>query len=73
MIKNILILGAGSAGLIAARSLRRFFPQMPIRVVRSKDIGVIGVGEGTTFTFPQFLFNDLKLSPEEVYAHAQPT
>ena len=73
MIKNILILGAGSAGLIAALSLRRFFPQMPIRVVRSKDIGVIGVGEGTTFTFPQFLFNDLKLSPEEVYAHAQPT
>ena len=31
MIKSILVLGAGSAGLIAAISLRRKLPQLTIR------------------------------------------
>ena len=53
MIENILVLGAGSAGLVAAISLRRKLPQLAIRVVRSPEIGVIGVGEGTTPNFPQ--------------------
>ena len=59
MIKNILVLGAGSAGLIAAISLRRKLPQLSIRVVRSPEIGVIGVGEGTTPNFPKHIFEYL--------------
>lgn len=51
MIKNVIVLGAGTAGLMAALALKLKIPQLQIQVVRSPDIGVIGVGESTT---PQF-------------------
>jgi tryptophan halogenase len=73
MIQNILVLGAGSAGLIAAISLKRKIPQVAVRVVRSPDIGVIGVGEGTTPNFPRHLFDYLNISRKHFYAMAQPT
>ena len=44
-----------------------------MRVVRSPDIGVIGVGEGTTATFPTHLFNFLGISRRRFYELAQPT
>lgn len=43
MIQNILVLGAGSAGLIAAITLKRKIPTLSIRVARSPELGVIGV------------------------------
>ena len=39
----------------------------------SDDIGVIGVGEGTTAAFPRHLFDYLKLNPRDFYAQAEPT
>ena len=62
MIQKVLILGAGSAGLLAAITLKKKLPQLEVRVVRSSDIGVIGVGEGTTMAMPVFLSNILGLS-----------
>ena len=73
MIKHVLVLGAGSAGLIAAISLRRKIPQLTVRVVRSPEIGVIGVGEGTTPNFPAHLFDYLGISRSQFYALAAPT
>jgi tryptophan halogenase len=73
MIKNVLVLGAGSAGLIAAISLKLKIPQLAVRIVRSPDIGVIGVGEGTTPNFPRHLFDYLRISRKHFYALAQPT
>src|SRR3954463_7339813 len=73
MIKNVLVLGAGSAGLIAAISVKRKIPQLSVRIVRSPDIGVIGVGEGTTPNFPKHLFEYLGISRRHFYAMAQPT
>ena len=73
MIKNVLVLGAGSAGLIAAISIKRKIPQLAVHVVRSPDIGVIGVGEGTTPNFPKHLFDYLGISRKHFYAMAQPT
>lgn len=73
MIQNILVLGAGSAGLIAAISLKRKLPQVTVRIVRSPDIGVIGVGEGTTPNFPKHLFDYLGISRKYFYTLAQPT
>lgn len=73
MIKDILVLGAGSAGLLAAISLRRKLPQLAVRVVRSPEIGVIGVGEGTTPNFPRHLFDYLGISRKKFYAMAEPT
>ena len=73
MIQNILVLGAGSAGLIAAISFRRKLPNLSVRVVRSQEIGVIGVGEGTTPNFPKHIFDYLGISRAKFYELAQPT
>lgn len=73
MIQDILVVGSGSAGLIAALSLKRKLPQIHVRIVRSPDIGVIGVGEGTTPNFPKHLFEYLGISKKKFYEIAQPT
>jgi tryptophan 7-halogenase len=73
MIENILVLGAGSAGLLAAVSLKRKIPRLNVRVVRSPDIGVIGVGESTTQAFPQHIFEYLGISRSRFYATTRPT
>jgi len=73
MIQNILVLGAGSAGLIAAISLKTQLPHLDVRIVRSPEIGTIGVGEGTTPNFPRQLFDKMKISREAFYKHAEPT
>jgi tryptophan halogenase len=73
MIQNILIVGAGSAGLIAAISVKRKVAGVTVRVVRSPEIGVIGVGESTTPNFPGHLFGYLGIRQSYFYAKAQPT
>ena len=72
-VKRVVVLGGGSAGLIAAVTLKRRLPQLDVAVVRSPDIGVIGVGEGTTAAFPKHFFENLRLKPKQFYADAQPT
>ncbi len=72
MIKSVIVLGAGSAGLLAALSLKRKLPHLTVRVVRSLDLGVIGVGEGTTPTFPAHLFQFLGLNRRQFYEMAEP-
>ena len=71
MIENVLILGAGSAGLIAALTLQTKLPQFRVRVLRSREIGVIGVGEGTTPAFPKHIFQTLGISAAAFYAKAR--
>ena len=73
VIKSVVVLGGGSAGFIAAVTLKRRLPQLEVTVLRSADIGVIGVGEGTTAAFPRHFFENLKLKPKQFYADAQPT
>ena len=73
MIQNVLILGAGSAGLLAAITLKKKIPALAVRVVRSSDIGVIGVGEGTTPSVPKHLFDYLGLDVGRFFREAQPT
>lgn len=73
MIASVVVLGGGSAGLIAALTLKRKLPDLEVRVIRSREIGVIGVGEGTTAAFPRHLFEYLGLPAAEFYARAEPT
>jgi tryptophan halogenase len=73
LIHSVLIVGSGSAGLVAALTLKRKIPQIAVRIVRSPDIGVIGVGEGTTPNFPRHLFEYLGISIKQFYEIAQPT
>ncbi|MCC6233859.1 MAG: tryptophan 7-halogenase [Verrucomicrobiales bacterium] len=72
-IRNVLVLGAGSAGLMAAVTLKRKLPDLQVTVVRSPDLGVIGVGEGTTPSFPRHFFESLRLKPQQFYQIAEPT
>jgi tryptophan 7-halogenase len=73
MIQKVLVLGAGSAGLLAAITLKRKIPKLDVTIVRSPDIGVIGVGEGTTPNFPVHLFDYLGISRRFFYSTAEPT
>ena len=72
-ISSIAVLGAGSAGLMAALTLKKKLPLLDVRVTRSQDIGIIGVGEGTTVVFPRHFFEYLKMKPKDFYAEAEPT
>ena len=73
MISNILVLGGGSAGFVAAITLKRKQPHLDIRVIRSPEIGIIGVGEGTTPNFGRHFFECLGLPPKDFFEIARPT
>ncbi len=72
-MRDVLVLGAGSAGLIAAMTIKRWLPDAAVRVVRSPDIGVIGVGESTTPNVPGHLFHNLGIPQRQFYALVEPT
>src|SRR5262245_51809935 len=73
MIQSILVVGGGSAGFLAALALKKSLPDVAVRVVRSTEIGVIGVGESTTLTVPRMLHGFLELDPGEFYRQAMPS
>ncbi len=72
-IRSIIVLGGGSAGLLAALTLKTRLPHLAVQLVRSPEIGTIGVGEGTTIAFPEHLFDYLGLARAGFHAHAEPT
>ena len=55
MIKKLIIVGGGTAGLIAAMILKTRLPLLKIEIIKSDQIGIIGVGEGTTEHFKDFM------------------
>ncbi|MFL2874237.1 MAG: tryptophan halogenase family protein, partial [Pseudohongiellaceae bacterium] len=65
-MKNIVILGGGTAGWMAANLLQKRWRQkgVNITVVESPDIGIIGVGEGSTPLLKEF-FDSLDISESE--------
>ena len=46
--KHFVVLGGGTAGWMSACLLAHHWPQHRVTVVESPDIGIIGVGEGST-------------------------
>jgi tryptophan halogenase len=73
MIRRVAVVGGGSSGLLAALAVKRKLPELSVRLVRSPDLGIIGVGEGTTLPFPKFLFQYLGLSRRSFYAETGAT
>jgi tryptophan halogenase len=73
MINHVLVLGGGSAGFLAAITLKHRLPQLRVTVLRSKDIGIIGVGESTTIPLVNHLHGYLGMDLTEFYRLAQPT
>ena len=54
-LKKILVVGGGTAGFVSALILKTRFPEVEVEIVRSKKIGIIGVGEGSTEHWNEFM------------------
>jgi len=72
MVNNVLVLGGGSAGFLAALTLKLRLPNLPVAVLRSPDIGIIGVGEATTLAVPRHLHGYLGIDLADFHRHAEP-
>lgn len=53
---NIVIVGGGSAGWMTAATLIKNFPNKKIRVIESKDVPIVGVGESTLGQINEWLY-----------------
>jgi tryptophan halogenase len=73
VVKRVIVLGGGSAGFMAALALKVKMPDLAVVVIRSRDIGIIGVGEGSTVNLTAFLHRYLSVNPKTFYQIAQPT
>lgn len=73
MISRVIVLGGGSAGFLAAMTLKKKLPELTVTVIRSRELGVIGVGESTTVAVPRHLHGYLDLDPGEFHRRAQPS
>jgi tryptophan 7-halogenase len=73
MIRQVVVLGGGSAGLLAALALKTRLPELAARVIHSREIGIIGVGEGSTADLPNHLHGFLGIDPADFHARARPT
>jgi tryptophan halogenase len=72
-VNKVIVLGGGSAGFMAAIALKAKAPALDVLVIRSKDIGIIGVGEGSTVALTRFLHDYLKVGLKRFHEVAQPT
>jgi tryptophan halogenase len=54
-MNNIVILGGGTVGWLAALMVKQYNPHIPVTVVESEEIGILGAGEGTVPDFVKIL------------------
>jgi tryptophan 7-halogenase len=72
MSKSIVIVGGGAAGWLTALMAKKSYPDSDITLVESKEIGILGAGEGTTPLLPDFL-NYLDVSISDLVKHCDAT
>ena len=72
MIK-IAVIGGGTAGHIAAAHVTKYFPQFELHHIYDSSIPTIGVGEGTTLNFPEWLTSLTGLDEVELEARCHMT
>jgi len=71
-VRSVLVVGSGSAGLLAALALKRRLPGLTVRVVSSSRLGIIGVGEGTVPSVPAFIHGYLGLDESGFFSQVDP-
>jgi tryptophan halogenase len=72
MIKKIVVVGGGTAGLVTAMILKHAYSKIDITIVESSSIGIIGVGEGTTEHWEYFM-NRLGIPQSELVSETDAT
>ena len=55
--KNIVVAGGGATGWLSALILKNNFPEHNISIIKSNQVGIIGVGESLTSEFTQNLID----------------
>lgn len=70
--KSIAVVGGGTAGFVSALILKKKFPSLKISIIRSSKIGIIGVGEGSTEHWRNFL-NFIDIDFKEVLKECDST
>lgn len=71
-MRNIIVVGAGTAGWITALYIRKILPNDNVTVIGSEELGILGAGEGTTPKFIDFLkFVNIPL--EEIFQYCKST
>ncbi|MBE7383677.1 MAG: tryptophan 7-halogenase [Leptolyngbya sp. SIO1E4] len=65
MIK-VAVIGGGTAGYIAAAHITKHFPQFDLYHIYDSSLPPIGVGEGTTLDFPEWLAEITALTETEL-------
>lgn len=55
LLDNIAIVGGGTSGLVTALILRKTYPNLKIDLIESDRIGIVGVGEGSTEHWSNFM------------------
>src|SRR5438105_1077758 len=73
MLNTVIVVGGGSAGFLSAITLKQKLPHLRVSLIRSKDIGIIGVGEGSTVGLTGFLHKYLKIEHRQFFGVARPT
>ena len=73
MNRKVVVVGGGTAGLIAALTLLKLCERIDITIVRSTKIGHIMVGEGTVGSTPGFFHDVLEISKRDFISKVNPT
>jgi hypothetical protein len=55
MINSLIVVGGGTSGLVSALMLKKSWPNLEITVIESSNLGIIGVGEGSTEHWQRFM------------------
>jgi tryptophan halogenase len=71
--KEILVVGAGMAGLTSALLFQRRFPASRVRILYSEKTPTINVGEGTTPGVVPFIHEKLGIDRKQFFDEVRPT
>lgn len=61
---KVIVVGGGTSGCISALAFKQKFPSIDVTMIRSKEIGILGPGEGLSPSMNSFL-KDLDISIED--------